>query len=168
MRSSADVEGLFRKGAVIGALESARERKKIRHIGITGHRDPAFLLEAIARYEFATALVPVNPIDTLHRSFTRDFAPKAREKGVAVIAMKIYAGGALLSGGAKATAGELVCFALAQPGVCVAVPGADSVPRWDEARAAALEPLPDADAQAKLVERVGPHQGKKSEWYKNP
>jgi aryl-alcohol dehydrogenase-like predicted oxidoreductase len=167
VRSSEDVAGLFGKGAVIAALESAREKNKIRHIGITGHRDPAFLVEAIGRYAFATALVPVNPLDTLHRSFTKEFLPKAREKGVAVIAMKIYAGGALLHEGSKVTAPELVRFALAQPGVCVAVPGADSIEHWDEARAAAVEPLPDAEAQAKLIERAGPHLGKKSEWYKN-
>lgn len=167
VRSVEDVEGLFRKGGVIEALESAREKKKIRHLGITGHRDPAFLVQAIERYPFATALVPVNPLDVKHRSFVKDFLPKAGEKGVAVIAMKIYAGGALLHEGSKLSAGELVRFALAQPGVCVAVPGADSIAHWDEARAAAVEPLPDAAAQAELIERAGPHEGKSSEWYKN-
>jgi aryl-alcohol dehydrogenase-like predicted oxidoreductase len=168
VRSAEGVEGLFVQGGVIAALESAREKKKIRHVGITGHRDPAFLVQAIERYAFATALVPVNPLDGKHRSFVKDFLPKAREKGVGVIAMKVYAGGALLREGSKVQADELVRYALAQKGVCVAVPGADSIAHWDEARAAAVEALPDAAAQAELAKRVGPHEGKKSEWYKNP
>lgn len=165
--SEQDVEAIFRKGAVVDALESAREKKKLRHVGVTGHRDPRWLLAAIERHEFATALVPVNPLDCLHRSFTRDFVPRAQEKGVAVVAMKVYAGGALLRSDSKTTAGELVRFALAQPGVCVAVPGADSVAHLDEARAALALPLPDEAAQKALVERLGPHRGRESEWYKD-
>jgi aryl-alcohol dehydrogenase-like predicted oxidoreductase len=60
-----------------------------------------------------------------------------------------------------------VRFALAQPGVCVAVPGADSVAHLDEARAALALPLPDEAAQKALVERLGPHRGRESEWYKD-
>lgn len=167
VRSSDDVEKLFRKGGVIAALESAREKKKIRHIGVTGHRDPRFLLEAIERYPFATALVPVNPLDTLHRSFVRDFLPKAQDKGVGVIAMKVYAGGALPRQVSSVSPGDLVRYALAQEGVCVAVPGADSEARFAQAREAATKPPPDREEQVALVERCGTHRGKESEWYKN-
>ena len=50
--------------------------------------------------------------------------------------------------------------------VTLAVPGADTVPYWDEARYAAAQPLPNEKEQARIVEAVGAHQGKKSEWYK--
>ena len=165
--SEEDVKSLFRKAGVVAALESARDKKRLRHIGVTGHRDPQFLLQAIERYPFDTALVPVNPLDCHHRSFTRDFVPKAREKEVAVIAMKVYAGGALPRQRGEVPAADLVRFALAQGGVCVAVPGADSASRWDEARAAAVSPPPDAAEQERLIARCGPHRGKASEWYKN-
>jgi len=167
VRSADDVEGLFRSAGVVRALESAREKRKIRHVGVTGHRDPRFLLRAIERYPFATALVPVNPLDGLHRSFTKEFLPRAREKDVGVIAMKVYAGGALPRQKPDVDAGTLVRFALAQEGVCVAVPGADSRPRFAQARDALAKALPDEKEREAIVGRCGPHRGRASEWYKS-
>ncbi len=168
VRSPSDVDSLFRKGGVVSALEDARRRKKVRFLGITGHRDPDVLLQAISRHSFDTALVPVNPLDCQHRSFTRSFVPRAREKGIAVIAMKVYAGGALPGRKEGVAVGDLLGFALAQEGVCVAVPGADSLSHWDDAHAAAQAQLPDKAAQEALVARCGPHRGASSEWYKDP
>lgn len=167
VRSEKDVEAILRPGGIVRALEAAREKGKVLHIGVTCHRDPRFALLAIERYPFATALVPVNPLDCHHLSFTRDFVPRAREKGVAVAAMKVLAGGTLPRQKPEIPAADLVRFALAQDGVCMAVPGAGSVAQWDEARSAAAAPPPDAEAQAALVERAGPHRGKDSEWYKD-
>lgn len=166
VRSEEDVEALFAKDGVVKALESAREKKKLRFIGITAHKDPAVLVKACERYEFATALVPINPLDPKHASFVKEFLPTARAKELGVIAMKVYAGGALLAEPRKVTPGDLVRWALAQDGVTLAVPGADTVPYWDEARYAAAQPLPNEKEQARIVEAVGAHQGKKSEWYK--
>ena len=56
---------------------------------------------------------------------------------------------------------------MAQPGVCLAVPGSDSPERWAEARGGALAEAPDEAAQAALIAAAGPHRGKPSEWYKN-
>lgn len=161
-----DWESLFRKGGVVEGLEKAREEGLARFLGLTGHRDPAFVAKAIERHPFATALVPVNPIDPQHRSFVRDFLPAAAKRGVAVVAMKIFAGGKLLSE-KRATAAELVGYALAQPQVSVIVPGCASVAELEEAHAAALAPLPGAEALAALEKKVGEHRGKDSEWYKN-
>lgn len=166
VRSSEDVAALFKDGGVIKALEGAREKKKLRHIGISAHRDPAVLVEACERYEFATALVPINPLDVKHASFIKGFLPVARSKGIGVIAMKVYAGGALVGPDSKVQPGELVRFALAQDGVSLAVPGADSVAHWDEARYAAAQPLPDDEECQRIIAAVGDHKGKSSEWYK--
>jgi aryl-alcohol dehydrogenase-like predicted oxidoreductase len=161
-----DWESLFGSGKLLPALEAARERKQLRHIGITGHEDPQYLLAAMERYDFASALVPVNPIDCHHRSFVRELLPLAKAKGTAVIAMKVYAGGKLPQQ-RKLSPTDLVRFALAQAGVCVAVPGADSIERWNEAHAAALLPAPDAAEQRRMIEAALPYEGKDSEWYKD-
>lgn len=166
VRSDEDVEALFAKDGVVKALESAREKKKLRFIGITAHKDPAVLVKACERYEFATALVPINPLDLKHASFVKEFLPTARAKEMGVIAMKVYAGGALVGEGRKVQPGDLVRFALAQDGVTLAVPGAETIAQWDEARYAATQPLPDEKEQARIIEAVGAHPGKKSEWYK--
>jgi aryl-alcohol dehydrogenase-like predicted oxidoreductase len=163
-----DVESVFKKGGVLEALLKAREQKKLRGIGFTCHRDPKYALQLLERHDFVSALVPLNAIDVQHLSFVKDFLPKAKEKGVAVVAMKIYAGGALLKEGSKVTAGELVRWALYQEGVSLAVPGAETLAHWDEARAAAVLPDPSQALLDDIAKRVGEHQGKASEWYKDP
>jgi aryl-alcohol dehydrogenase-like predicted oxidoreductase len=161
-----DYETLFRPDGVIAALEKARDEKLIGHIGITGHRNPSYLIESIKRYPFATALVPVNPLDTKHLSFTRDFLPVAKERTVAVIAMKVFAGGSLLADD-RFTAGELLRYALSQEHVSIVVPGCAAVDHIDEAIAAGVEFEPiNAEEAAALEERVGEHRGRSSEWYK--
>lgn len=167
VRSSADVKRIFGKSGVIKALESARDKKKLRHIGITGHRDPKFLLEAIEIYDFATVLVPVNPLDCHHLSFTTQFLPRALQKGIGVIAMKVFAGGALPKQKPAIQTASLIRFALSQPGVSLAVPGSDSLERWQLARKSAVEPVLKAEEQQRLIADTGPHRGKSSEWYKN-
>ncbi|MHC4416899.1 MAG: aldo/keto reductase [Planctomycetota bacterium] len=161
-----DVDSVFGNGAVLEGLEQARDEGLIRHIGITGHRNPAYLVEALGRFEFATALVPVNPLDVKYLSFVREFLPVAAQRGTAVIAMKVFAGGRLLSDG-RFTAGELLRYALSTPHVAVAVPGCDAVGHVNQAYAAVsgFEPL-SADERAALEDRAGAHQGKESEWYK--
>ncbi|MHC4107006.1 MAG: aldo/keto reductase [Planctomycetota bacterium] len=155
-----------RQPACRAALEKARDEGLIRHIGITGHRNPRYLVDAVRRYEFATALVPVNPLDVKHLSFIRDFVPVAAERGVAVIAMKIYAGGRLLDGG-RFTAAELLRYALSREHVPVAVPGCGEVAHVQEAYEAVsrFESL-SAEELAALEDRAGAHRGKRSEWYK--
>ena len=162
-----DVERLFGEDAVLAELEKARGEGLISHIGITGHRNPSYLMQAIERFDFVTALVPVNPLDTKHLSFIGDFLPVARERKVAVIAMKVFAGGSLLSDG-RFTAGELLRYALSQDEVSVVVPGCETIEHVDEAVAACrgFDAMAEAD-RAALEERAGEHRGRASEWYKD-
>jgi aryl-alcohol dehydrogenase-like predicted oxidoreductase len=161
-----DVETVFGEGTVIEALHRARDEGLVRHLGITGHRNPAYVVEALRRDEFATVLVPVNPLDVKHLSFVRDLLPVAAERGTAVIAMKVFAGGHLLADG-RFTAGELLRYALSTPHVDVVVPGCDAVAHVNQAHAAVsgFKPL-SADEMTELQERAGDHHGSKSEWYK--
>ena len=164
-----DYESLFAPDSVLSALEKARDEGLVRHISITGHRDPAHLLEPLRRYEFASVLVPVNPLDRKHLSFIEKLLPLAAERGTAVVAMKIYAGGHLLRGDpALFRAGELLRYALSQEHVAIAVPGCEAVAHVEEALAAVMpfEPV-DLAGQRELEKRAGSHRGKQSEWYKN-
>lgn len=164
-----DWESLFAKDSVLNALEKARDEGLVRHISITGHRDPAHLLEPLKRYEFASALVPVNPLDRQHLSYIENLLPVAAGRGTAVVAMKIYAGGNLLAGDKPPfKAGELLRYALSQEHVAIAAPGCQTVKHVEQALAAAA-PFTglSTDEQRELEKRAGEHRGKKSEWYKN-
>jgi diketogulonate reductase-like aldo/keto reductase len=161
-----DVDLLFGKGAVLKALEKARDEGLLRSIGVTGHRNPTYLVQAVRRYPFATALVPVNPVDPQHLSFVRDFLPVAKERGVAVIAMKIFAGGSLVRSGGL-TAADCLRYALAQD-VAVVVPGCETVEEVDVAHSVARGyEKPSGDWLQGVERRAGSHAGKPTEWYKD-
>lgn len=118
-----DVLSIFGPDGALRALEDARDEGLIRHIGITSHVKPDYILEAIKRYEFDTALVPVNPN---RGKYIGRFLPTAEDRGLGVIAMKIYQGGKLLEPGLF-TVDQLVHFALTQTRVDIIEPGPDAL-----------------------------------------
>ncbi|MFO1009194.1 MAG: aldo/keto reductase [Planctomycetota bacterium] len=154
LASDADLERALAKGGVVAALASAIEKKKARFLGVTAHDDPALLVRAFEQHAFATAMVPVNPLLVKERSFVEHFLPTARAQELGVIAMRIYAGGALVGETRKVQPADLVRFALAQDGVTLALPGAETIAQWDEARHAATLPMPSAKELARIVEAV--------------
>lgn len=168
-----DWERLFEKDGALAGLEKARDEGLTKHIGITCHRDPSYAINAIQRFSFATALVPINPIDVQHHSFVRGFLPFAAENGFAVVAMKVFGGGFLLNtrdekGERVFTPGDLLRYALAQPGVAVCVPGCETLEhvRVDAEAVRAFE-QPDAAWLEAMEARAGTHEGKSTEWYKD-
>lgn len=78
-------------GACRAALE-AREAGKVRHIGFTGHKDPKFHLDMLARpFAWASVQMPLNILDPHYHSFQREVLPKCVERGIPVLAMKSLA-----------------------------------------------------------------------------
>ena len=81
-----------------GALEAAvqaRDEGLVRYISISGHTDPQILKEALNRFPFDSALIPVSALDHFKYSFVDEFLPVAEEKGVATVGMKVLGLGSL-------------------------------------------------------------------------
>ena len=68
--------------------------------GITGHHDPAILLEAMRRFDFDTVLVALNAADVHRLPFVKTVLPEAARRGMGVIGMKVCAAGRLVGPGA--------------------------------------------------------------------
>ena len=152
---------------VLAAALRAKEQGKVRFIGVTGHFDPQVMAGGLDLHDFDTALLPVNCADPLHRSFVTGTLPRARAKGVAVVAMKVFAAGKLVAGESpRASVEECLRYALGQD-VATATAGFDSIAQLeaDVRVVKAYRPLPEA-AQTALVERQEPHPGTALEWYK--
>ncbi|MGO4495829.1 aldo/keto reductase [Paenibacillus sp. 2RAB27] len=90
-----ELDQCLAKGGALEALIEAKEQGMIKHISISGHTNPQVQLEAIDRYPFDSALVALSAADHLVYSFAHEFLPKANEKGIAVIGMKVMALGKL-------------------------------------------------------------------------
>lgn len=131
----------YRDGTNLTGLNPNEERR-IRHIGITGHFSSPVLIDCMQRDEHQlidALLVAVNANDRLYFNHQFNAIPVAAAKGIGVIAMKVFADGAMF--GRKAewthldpeviqTVGSdavpcrpLVQYSLSVPGVSTAIIG---------------------------------------------
>jgi aryl-alcohol dehydrogenase-like predicted oxidoreductase len=169
VRTAADVDRAFRRG---GAMEYIIEMKRqgiVRHIGVTGHQDPAANLRALHYWDegmqFDTMQMPLNPVDYHQHSFQRLVLPALVERDIGVLAMKTAADGRLLRT-RICTPAECRAFAWSLP-VAVAVVGMErpALVRENARFARDFRPMTDAERQA-LLARVAPRVSMSLEPYK--
>ncbi|MCI3927030.1 aldo/keto reductase [Paenibacillus sp. TRM 82003] len=93
--SMEELDACFAKGGALEALREAQEQGVVKRLSVSGHTNPRVQLEAIERFPFDSALVALSAMDHLIYSFAHEFLPKANEKGVAIVGMKVLALGRL-------------------------------------------------------------------------
>lgn len=149
LREVEDLDAIFGKGGAIEAVERARADGRIRFVGITGHHDPAILVEAMRRYPVDTVLCAINPADPARLPFLTTVVEEARRRGVGVIGMKVMAAGRLLTDGA-AGAHELLRYAASFADTVIV--GCSSAAEVQENLAARALPLPMPEAERAALE----------------
>jgi aryl-alcohol dehydrogenase-like predicted oxidoreductase len=134
----------------------AKKAGKIRHIGFTGHKDPAVHLRMleIAKvngFHFDTCQMPLNVMDAHFRSFEHQVLPKLLDRGIAPLAMKSMGDGHVLKSG-KVTAVECLQYSLSLP-VSVVITGCEHMEILDQAIevARSFKPLSQAQKAALLA-----------------
>lgn len=131
LRTTADLARIFGKGGALEALVQAREEGRVRFLGLTGHHDPAILLEAMRRFPFDTVLVALNAADVHRLPFISTVLAAAAQRGMGVIGMKVYAQGTLLDRD-KLTADDAMGYVLSLPGVSTVVIGCSTPAEVDD------------------------------------
>jgi aryl-alcohol dehydrogenase-like predicted oxidoreductase len=156
LRTQHDLNAIFGRGGALEALLQAREERRVRFLGITGHHDPAILLEAMRRFDFDTVLVALNIADAHRMSFAQSVLPDAARRGMGVIGMKVYSAGELLRGRSIAVGpDEAMGYVLSLPGVSTVIIGCSSPDEVDEnARVARMFRPFDAEAMRSLEART--------------
>ena len=172
LTSMDEVDRIFAKGGAVEALVAARESKRVRFLGVTGHADPDVLLEAIRRFPFDTLLLALNAADRYRLPFAAKLLPLAVEKEMGIIGMKVPGRGRLLRSwtpppegdryGSKSpgtlTMKEAMRYVLTLP-VSTVIVGCDSIAQLEENVAIAREFTPLSAVQmAALEERAEPVQ----------
>ncbi len=154
LRTRNDLERIFAPGGTIEALTEARADGRVRHLGLTGHHDPAILLEAMRRFDFDTLLVALNAADCHRMPFASTALADAVRRGMGVIAMKVTAQGALL-GPDGLSMDEALGYALSVPGVTHAIVGCSNPAEVDDNARIARSFVPfDAAKMRELEERT--------------
>ena len=124
LRDAEDLRQIFApKRGALAALQQAHTEGRVRFLGITGHTDPAVLVEALRRFAFDTVLVALNAADTARLSFIEGVLPVAQRQRVGVIGMKVVARGALIHPHGPLTAPEAIDYVLSLPGVSTVIVG---------------------------------------------
>jgi len=152
LRTLDEVEKIFSKRGAIHALTRAREEGRVRFLGLTGHHDPAVLLEAMRRFDFDTVLVALNAADPHRLSFARTVLPEAARRGMGVIGMKVYAAGEILCPRGPLLPAEALGYVLSLPGVSMAIIGCRTPEEVEANALAAREFAPFPQGQMRDLE----------------
>jgi aryl-alcohol dehydrogenase-like predicted oxidoreductase len=160
VRTEADLKAIEAPGGALEAFLKAKAQGRIKHIGVTGHHDPAILTRAVTNWPVDAVLLPVNPVEGILGGFLDTTLTTAKRKGLAVIGMKVLGAGYYLQPGLGVGAADLIRYALAQD-ITLAIVGC-STPAEVQALAEAgrnPDPLPVGD-QEKVLERFRPYARK--------
>jgi aryl-alcohol dehydrogenase-like predicted oxidoreductase len=121
-----DPDRHFAPGGATEALLEAKQQGKVRHIGFTGHKDPAIHLSMLRRgFPFDTCQLPLNVFDASYRSFEHEVLPVLLEQGIAPLGMKALSGNGASVKEGIVTAEEALRYVLSLP-VASVVTGIDS------------------------------------------
>jgi aryl-alcohol dehydrogenase-like predicted oxidoreductase len=152
LRSMADLDEIFSANGAIHALTQAREEGRVRFLGITGHHDPAMLMEAMRRFDFDTVLVALNCADLARLSFSRTVLAEAAQRKMGVIAMKVYSAGLLVGPRGSCRPDEALRYALSLSGVSLAIIGCHTPEQVEENVAIATNFAPMTDAEIRALQ----------------
>jgi len=165
----------YRDGTNLTGL-NPENKKLIRHIGFSGHYDPSVMMYMIQRDRnnlLDAMLVAINANDKLMFNMQYNVIPLAAAKNMGVIAMKVFADGAMYTKPAEwsnkpehvvSTVGSeslpsqpLIKYALTTPGVHVAIIGTGHISNNDEecqltSNMAASQILPDGLTESERAE----------------
>jgi len=146
-----------------GALEGAKkaqEQGKIRHIGISIHRDIDTMKSAIKSGEFETIMLAYSPLD--QEGVADEILPMAKEHDMGVIIMKPLSGGLLClpeherdASGNDPIASGSIRFVVSNKYVTVAIPGITYMREIEEnANLGNMPPLLKKE-KAELLKSIG-------------
>jgi len=156
VRTDEDFARISGPGGALEAFIAAKENGTVKNIGVNGHHDPHILSKAVEQWPIDTVLMPVNPVEEVLGGFLTDTLPKAKEKGVAVIGMKVLGAGHYIVPGLGITAQLLIRYALSC-GITLAIVGCSSPQEVRELSAAADLPLLSDAEREKITELFAPH-----------
>ncbi len=135
----------YRDGTNLTGL-NPKEEKLIRRIGITGHQSSPVMMEFLQRdtkENIDTMLIAINANDRNYQNNQYNAIPVARAKNVGIIAMKVFADGAMYTkpprwsqtpadvvrtvGSPELPSRPLVEYALSTPGIGTAIIGTGQI-----------------------------------------
>jgi aryl-alcohol dehydrogenase-like predicted oxidoreductase len=164
-----EVDKIYGPNGSLEAFVRAKEQGKVRHIGFTGHRDPAVHRKMLEGYDgWETVQHPVNVVDPHYLSFIKEVLPAVRAKGLGLLAMKSNGMGSITKN-RIATIQECLRFTLSQD-IDALVSGPETVPQLEEniLIVKTFQKMSPREMQELLARTAKGPYGSKIEDYKKP
>lgn len=141
-----DLTDIMADGGSLQAVDELKKEGKIKYTGITGHREPQVLKQAIEEYDFDCLLMPLNAGDIHYKPFQNDLLSKAREKGMGIIAMKIMAYGNIFAADGIDSAAQALNYTCSFP-VSTSIVGVSNQQEFQEniSNVKSFTPLTDSE-----------------------
>ncbi|KQC13161.1 MAG: aldo/keto reductase, partial [Methanosaeta sp. SDB] len=114
VRTRQDLREIEGPGGALEAFIEAKETGKTKLIGATGHHDPSIITYAVENWPVDSVLIPVNPLERVLGGFLDKALPAAKERGIAVVGMKVLGGSHYLNPRAGIGTDHLLRYALFQ------------------------------------------------------
>jgi predicted aldo/keto reductase-like oxidoreductase len=157
LRTEQDFNTIAGPGGALEAFTEAKANGRIGFIGVTGHHDPNILTRAVREWPVDAVMMPVNPSEAILGGFLTSTLPAAKEKGIAVIGMKILGGGSYPRLSEAITPELLIRFALSKD-VTVAIVGCSTPEEVRTLAAAGRHPEPlSAEEERFLLDAFEPY-----------
>lgn len=131
VRLQADLDRAFAKDGAMKALRDLKEQGVVKHIGITGHRDPDVLLRGIREQEFDCLLMALNAADIYYKPFQKELLETALQQDLGIIAMKVTGVGRIFREGGISSMEQALGYTLSYP-VGTAIVGVSTVYQLEE------------------------------------
>ena len=157
VRTRQDVEDIEGPGGALQAFVQAKDVGLVRFLGVTGHHAPRILEHAVKSWPVDAVLMPVNPAEAVLGGFLDRVMAAAKDRGLAVIGMKVLGASHYISPEDGVTAELLLRFALSRE-ICTAIVGCASPGEVQTLAQAGREFQPlAAEEEMKLRELFRPH-----------
>jgi aryl-alcohol dehydrogenase-like predicted oxidoreductase len=157
VRTRQDIEEIEGPGGALRTFVEAKDAGLVRYLGVTGHHAPKILEHAVKNWPVDAVLMPVNPAEAVLGGFLDRVMAAARDRGLAVIGMKVLGASHYISPQDGVTAELLIRFALSRE-ISTAIVGCAS-PREVQTLAQVgreFQPL-TAEEEKRLLELFRPH-----------
>ncbi len=156
VRTDGDLQRIFAAEGALKALLELKEQGSVKHLGITGHRDPDVLLEGIRRFDFDCLLMTLNAADIHHAPFQTELLQTAVAKDMGVIAMKIPAHGRIFRSDGITTMDQALGYVYTFP-ISTAIVGMSNLDELEENAAITRKFQPLSPAEMDRLEELTAH-----------
>jgi len=157
VKPSDDMDLICSDEGCLKALIKAKEEGVVRFLGFSGHQDPDPMRDLIDRYDFDAVLMALNAADKHYNPFIEKLLPRAVEKEMGIIGMKIPARDRIFDHGGIISMKEAMSYTMSLP-VSTIIVGIDKIAELEENIAIAREfKALTADEMLAIEDKVKPH-----------